>query len=153
MRRLDRRMPPDRKMATLCYKLDQVLDELGQKGERQIIDRMIGILIITNEEFRSLFYQSLRNVEQATLSTIQVDMRTATIMVPSAFGILQTFVLDLDDIYPDQTWSYDPVIVPYSAIVLAALKSCLRSQMLMDCFHADPLFQMAYKVKDVVLIQ
>lgn len=145
--------PPDRTTAAIFYKLDRILEELGQHGDRLIIDRMVGILMITNEEFQELFYQSLRHLQQATNSTIEVDTRAATISIPSAFGVLQTFTLDLDKVYPDQERGHDPLSVPYSAIVIAALKSCTRSQMLQDCFDAGPLIEFVQDCSDLVLVQ
>ncbi len=153
MRKIEKGTGPDRTTAAIFYKLDRILEELGQHGDRLIIDRMIGILMITNEEFQELFYQSLRHLQQVTNSTIEVDTRAATISIPSAFGVLQTFTLDLDRVYPDQNRGHDPLSVPYSAIVIAALKSCTRSQMLRDCFDAGPLIEFVQDSSDLVLVQ
>ena len=153
MRKIEKGVGADRTTAAIFYKLDRILEELGQHGDRLIIDRMIGILMITNEEFKELFYQSLRHLQQATNSTIEVDTRAATISIPSAFGVLQTFALDLDKVYPDQKRGHDPLSVPYSAIVIAALKSCTRSQMLRDCFDAGPLIEFVQDSSDLVLVQ
>lgn len=153
MRKIEKGTGPDRTTAAIFYKLDRILEELGQHGDRLIIDRMIGILMITNEEFQELFYQSLRHLQQATHSTIEVDTRAATISIPSAFGVLQTFTLDLDRVYPDQKRGHDPISVPYSAIVIASLKSCIRSQMLRDCFDAGPLIEFVQDCPDLVLVQ
>ncbi len=153
MRKIEKGVGADRTTAEIFYKLDRILEELGQHGDRLIIDRMVGILMITNEEFQELFYQSLRHLQQATNSTIEVDTRAATISIPSAFGVLQTFTLDLDRVYPDQKRGHDPLSVPYSAIVIAALKSCTRSQMLRDCFDAGPLIEFVQDCSDLVLVQ
>ena len=153
MRKVEKGVGPDRTTAAIFYKLDRILEELGQHGDRLIIDRMVGILMITNEEFQELFYQSLRHLQQATNSTIEVDTRAATISIPSAFGVLQTFTLDLDKVYPDQQRGHDPLSVPYSAIVIAALKSCTRSQMLQDCFDAGPLIEFVQDCSDLILVQ
>ena len=153
IRRLDKQAPPDRTTTALCYRLDLILNELGQRGERRIIDTMIGILMITNQEYQELFYQSLRHLQQTTTSTIQVDMRAGTIKIPSAFGVLQTFILDLDRVIRGQTRSHDSVNVPYSATVLASLRGCLRSQMLRDCFNADPLMGLIQNCGDIVHLQ
>ena len=40
--------------------------------------------------------------------------------------------------YPSQDRSHDTQSVPYSAVVLAALKGCLRSYMLEQCFDSGP---------------
>ena len=59
----------DRASTTAVYKLDQVLDELGQRDDKLIIDRMVGILMLTNEEFQEL-YQSLRHLQETSLSVV-----------------------------------------------------------------------------------
>ena len=153
LRKIEKQGVPDRTTAALCYKLDYILDNLGQREERRIIDSMIGILMITNQEYQELFYQSLRHLQQITTSTIQVDMRAGTIKIPSAFGVLQTFTIDLDAIYRGQTRSHESVNVPYSATVLASLRGCLRSQMLSNCFDADPLMETIQDCGDVVYLQ
>ena len=143
----------DRASTTAMYKLDQVLCELGQRDDKVIIDRMVGILMLTNQEFQELLYQSLRHLQETSLSVVQVDLRAATIKIPSAFGFMQTFVLDLDRMYPSQDRSHDTQSVPYSAVVLAALKGCLRSYMLQQCFDSGPLLQMIDRCSDVVLLE
>ena len=143
----------DRTSAASLYKLDQVLGELGQRDDKLIIDRMVGILMLTNEEFRELFYQSLRHLQETSLSVIQVDLRAATIKIPSVFGFTQTFTLDLDRIYPSQDRSHDTQSVAYSAVVLAALKGCLRSYMLTQCYDSGPLLTMVDQCSDVVLLE
>ena len=143
----------DRTSTTSMYKLDRVLDELGQRDDKLIIDRMVGILMLTNEEFQELLYQSLRHLQDTPLGVVQVDLRAATIKIPSAFGFMQTFVLDLDRIYPSKERNHDTQSVPYSAVVLAALKGCLRSYMLKQCFDSRPLFRMVDQCSDVVLLE
>ena len=143
----------DRTTTASMYKLDQVLGELGQRDDKSIIDRMVGMLMLTNKEFQELLYQSLRYLQETSLSVVQVDLRAATIKIPSAFGFMQTFVLDLDRMYPSQDRSHDTQSVPYSAVVLAALKGCLRSYMLRQCFDSRPLLKMIDQCSDVVLLE
>ena len=143
----------DRTACSILYNLDKTLASLCQHNEKVIIDRMIGILMMTNEEFQELFYQSLRHLRQATLSTIQIDVRAATISIPSAFGVLQTFTLDLDRMYPSHMRNQESMNAPYSAIVLASLKACVRSKMLQYYFDARPLMDFIEACPDVVLVQ
>ena len=114
---------------------------------------MIGVLIITIEKFQELLYQSVRHISQAMLSTIQIDLRATTISIPSAFDALQVFTVDLDKLLPEEIRNQGLVAVPYPAIVLASLKSCVRSQMLRDCCDAGPLMQMIRDCPDVVMVQ
>ena len=143
----------DRSCTASMYRLDQVLGELGQRDDKLIINQMVGILMLTNEEFQELLYQSLRHLQETSLSVVQVDLRAGTIKIPSAFGFMQTFVLDLDRMYPSQARSHDTQSVPYSAVVLAALKGCLRSYMLRQCFNSGPLLRMVDQCSDVVLLE
>ena len=143
----------DRTTTTAVYKLDQVLDELGQRDDKLIIDRMVSVLMLTNEEFQELFYQSLRHLQVTSESVVQVDLRAATIKIPAAFGFTQTFALDLDRMYPSQDRSHDTQNVPYAAVVLAALKGCLRSYMLSQCFDSGPLLKMIDQCSDVMLLE
>ena len=143
----------DRTSTASMYKLDQVLGELGQRDAKWIIDRMVGILMLTNEEFQELLYQSLRHLQETSLCVVQVDLRAATIKIPSTFGFTQTFALDLDRMYSSQDRSHDTQSFPYSAVVLAALKGCLRSYMLRQCFDSGPLLKMIDRCSDVVLLE
>ena len=141
----------DRSCIASMNRLDQVLGELGQRDDKMIIDRMVGILTLTNEEFQELLYQSLRHLQETSQSVVQVDLRAATIKIPAAFGFMQTFILDLDRIYPER--SHDTHSVPYSAVVLASLKACLRSYMLGQYFDSAPLWRMIFQCSDVVLME
>ena len=142
----------DRTSTASMYIFDQVLGGLGQRDDKLIIDRMVGILMLTNKEFQEL-YQSLRHLQETSLGVVHVDLRAATIKIPSAFGFMQTFVLDLDRMYPSQDRSHDTESVPYSAVVLAALKGCLRSYMLRQCFDSRLLLKMTDQCSDVVLLE
>ena len=87
-----------------------------------------------------LLHQSLRHVAGASTSSITLDLLQAKLRVPSAFGVLQNFVLDLDKIDPSGNRDVDPLSISYTVAILAAIKACLRSTMLRYCFDADPLF-------------
>ena len=82
----------DRTSTALMHRFDQVLDELGQRDDKVIIDRMVGMLMLTNKEFQELLYQSLHDLGETSLSVVQADLRAATIKTPSAFDFMQTFV-------------------------------------------------------------
>jgi hypothetical protein len=63
----------------------------------------MGILMITNFEFQRLVYQSIRHLNEVTSSTIQLDMRVTTLKVPSEFGVMQHFQMDMDQIAPGES--------------------------------------------------
>ena len=135
------RIQPTRKYWKRLVALDTELESLGQRDDRKIVELMIGVLMITNEEFQTLLYQSLRHLQGAASSTITVNLAAATITVPSAFGVLQTFHIDLDRIDPGGARNAEAFTVTYTAVILAATKACLRSTMLRDCFDASTLLR------------
>ena len=85
-----------------------------------MIDRVVGILTITNVHFQELFDQFLRHLQQATLSRIQIDTRVATISMHtvSFWHLANIPSRPWQMIYPSLTLSHDPIAVPYSAKVL-----------------------------------
>jgi hypothetical protein len=124
----------------LMYKLDQILEELGSGEQYRATDLIVGILMITNFEFQRLVYQSIRHLKEVTTSTIQLDMRATTLKVPSAFGVMQHFYMDMDQIAPGENRSHETLPVSHTVVVLAAMRSALRSMMLRSCVDADLFF-------------
>ena len=121
----------DRSSTASMYRLDQVLGELGQRDDKLIIDRMVGILTLTNEEFQELLYQSLRHLQETSHSVVQVDLRAATFKIPAAFGFMQTFILDLDR------------CIPIAAMIPTAFHIrplCSRLSKPVSKLHAWPMF-------------
>ena len=107
--RLDREaVPPAPKRSLLeaLYRLDLVLSGLGNENDRRIVDQVAGILMITNLEFQELLHTSIRNLQEITRSDIQLDLQSTTLKVPSAFGIMQHFPVDMDQILPDGPRDY-----------------------------------------------
>jgi hypothetical protein len=155
LRRLDKStsLVESRSASGIMYKLDQVLERLGSGEQNKMTDLIIGILMITNYEFQELVYQSIRHLKETTASTIQLDMRATTLKVPSAFGIMQHFYVDMDLIAPEETRSHETVSVSHTVVVLAAMRSTLRSMMLRSCFDADPLLDTVVRWKDVVYVE
>ena len=120
------RIQPTRKYWKRLVALDAELESLGQRDGHRIVEFIIGVLMITNEEFQALLYQSLRHLQEAASSTITVNLAAATITIPSAFGVLQTFHIDLDRIDPGGMRNSDAFTVTYTVVILAAMKACLR---------------------------
>ena len=147
------RIQPTRKYWKRLVALDTELESLGLRDDHKIVELMIGVLMITNEEFQTLLYQSLRHLQGAASSTISVNLAAATITVPSAFGVLQTFHIDLDRIDPGGARNSEGFTVTYTAVILAATKACLRSTMLRDCFDASPLLRDVNSWHNIVYIQ
>ncbi|RYP25254.1 hypothetical protein DL765_000135 [Monosporascus sp. GIB2] len=76
------------------YQLDEVLEDLRSGPNHLVIDRVIGILRLTNNEFLGLAYQSIRNLTEGTSATVQLDLRSTNLKVPSAFSVMQHFPVD-----------------------------------------------------------
>ncbi|KAK8043959.1 hypothetical protein PG994_012797 [Apiospora phragmitis] len=53
---------PGARVYKAAQRLDEVLGELGNQGDQIFVDQIIGILAITNSEFRDLVYESLRKL-------------------------------------------------------------------------------------------
>ncbi|KAM0802739.1 hypothetical protein BDR22DRAFT_819417 [Usnea florida] len=146
------RIQPTRKYWKRLVALDTELESLGQRDGRKLVELMIGVLMITNEEFQTLLYQSLRHLQGAASSTVTVDLAAATITVPSAFGVVQTFRIDLDRIDHGGARNSEAFTVRYTTVILAATKACLRSTMLRDCFDASALLRDVNSWDDIVYI-
>jgi hypothetical protein len=150
MRLHDRKVLQSRHGVGAMYRLDKVLSELCGQDNQIIVERVIGILAITNNEFSELVQQSLRNIEETSSSNISLDLRSTTLKVPSAFGVVQHFIVDWDQISSGQPRPFQTVPVSYTVVVLASLRSLLRCMMLKESLEADPLLNMAESWKDVV---
>lgn len=135
-----------RAMSTTLCKLDNVLAQLG--SQEKVVDHIIGMLTVTNVEFQELVYQSMRHLRESTTATVELDMRAGVIKVPSAFGVMQQFIVDLDRIFPEDMRSHETISVRHTTVVLAAMKSCLRSEMLKSCHDITPLLKLVQGVQE-----
>ncbi|KAI1469337.1 uncharacterized protein F4812DRAFT_470341 [Daldinia caldariorum] len=114
---------------------------------------VVGILAITNPEFLVLVRQSLRNISESTNSTVQLDMWSKTLKVPSAFGVFESFIVDWDLLRPDDPRTHEIVEISHTVIALATIRAILRCKMLSICFDADPLISVVGEWEDVIHIQ
>ncbi|KAK8097540.1 hypothetical protein PG984_016679 [Apiospora sp. TS-2023a] len=142
--------PPGARMYKAAQSLDEVLGELGNHGDLAFIDQVIGILAITNVEFRDLVYESLKNLRETAASTIELEMPSATLKVPMAFGIMQHFYVDWQEMFPGQARSPETLNVSYTVVVLAAVRSLTKCAMLRSCPDSRPLLDAVLGMDDVV---
>ena len=156
------RLASDRESASLTpkpsklealYKLDSVLSELGNDKDKRIIDHVVGILMVTNVEFQELLHGSIRNLKETTRSDIQLDLRSTTLKVPSAFGVMQHFPVDMDQILPEEPRGHESIAVSHTAVILAGLRGALRCMMFLSCPDADPLLSLVSNFKDTVYVK
>ena len=125
-------------LANKIFNLDVWLADLC-KDTRDIINTISGVLIITNQEFEMLMYQSMRHLQRAATSNVSVSLQDGNLAVPSAFGVTQDFTVDLDGVDPDSMRDTDPVLIRYSAVILVATKACLRISKLKYSFDSRPM--------------
>lgn len=114
-------------ISNLCT-LDHALESL--QHEIPEINLMVGVLTITNDESYSLLYQSARYLDVSSYSHTEFDLRAGTIKVPSAFGVIPTFEVDLHIFPQGRTRNREDVTVKQSVILISALRACVRSHML-----------------------
>lgn len=146
---------PTRSLSGVLFRLDVELGRICAR-ESQAINVLIGVLMMTNLEFNSIVYHSLRRLPATVHTTANATIflsDAATIETVSALGVRQTFVVDLAKIYPQYERKPEPVVIIYSTIILAATKACLRSTMLMNCFDARPLIEAVESMDDVIHVQ
>lgn len=138
------------RLYTAARELDAVLGELGSGREHTFVDQIVAVLAITNSEFRSLVYDSLRNLRETTTSLVQLEMPSATLKVPMAFGVMQHFYVDWQEMFPEDIRNHETIPVSYTVVVLAATRSLVKCQMLLSCPDSRPLIHTVAGLGDVV---
>ncbi|KAJ4424257.1 hypothetical protein N0V82_001123 [Gnomoniopsis sp. IMI 355080] len=147
----DKLLQHDLDVRHLC-ELDDVLNSVQHPlGE---VSLMVGVLLLTNVEYRELIYQSMRHVsatklnQQDTETVLELDK--GHVIVVGAFGVKFTFVVDLsallDHLPGHQRTHQVNIRVKFDAVLLAAFKAYLRSFMFTRCIDgADIEEAMSYE--------
>ncbi|KAK7968614.1 hypothetical protein PG996_002960 [Apiospora saccharicola] len=138
------------RMYRAAQKLDESLGEMGNQDDLVFIDHIIGILAITNVEFRDLVYESLRNPRETASLSVELEIPSATLKVPIAFGVVQHFYVDWQEMALEQSRNRQTLQMSYSVIVLAATRSLVRCIMLRNCPDSRPLLDAVLDMDDVV---
>ena len=150
LRRFEKSTIPLRATSYEMFKLEGILKTISHTNQQ--VNEMIGVITITNPEFLSLMRQSARRFREAVDAAIKIDMRSGTLQVPAAFGIIQEFPLNVIDLYPTRPASDEVISVKYSSVLIVTLRACLRSAMLRDCFSSIPLIGQVLGLEDVIRI-
>jgi hypothetical protein len=132
--------PTRRSLLEPLFLFDEIVKDL--QHERVEVQQMVGILMLTNEEFADLVYQSARHMTVSSKVPIEFDFRAGTLTIPSTFGTVQTFELDVENLQRQQQLqlgAQGKISVEHSDILKAALRAYLRSLMLASCYDAEPL--------------
>ena len=111
---------------------------------------MIGVLMITNEEFTSLIRQASRRFANTISGTLEVALRTGFVKVGLPFGGTQDFPVEVRDLYTDWQPRDETITVNYTVVVLACLRASLRSYLLNIRFDGFPLMREILKMDDVI---
>ena len=121
----------------------------GLTGSIRVLDRTAQ----SGETLGGVLVREPRPIDEISKLVITVNLVAATITVPSSFGVLQTFYIDLDRIDPSGARDSEAFTVTYTVVILAAMKACLRSTMLRDCFDASTLLRDMNSWHNIVYIQ
>jgi hypothetical protein len=140
MMTLTLRVEYSRAMSAAIFELDQALHNLAHPNPK--VDIIIGVLMITNAEFRSMIAQSARHLDISINSGVDVDFGAGSLNIQAVFGIMQPFPFDLDVLFPNEIVEHNIVRVKYSAVILSALKASLRSAFLVTSMDSLPLFEL-----------
>jgi hypothetical protein len=134
---------------TEFYTLDEMLSSFGHSDPK--INDMIGVLMMTNQEFASFVRQSARHFDKSIAGSFDVALM-GHVRVKLPFGGTQEYPVDMKDIYAD--WQPRDEIVPvnYTVATLACLRASMRSYLLNIRFDGYPLMQGVLGMDDIVYI-
>ncbi|KAK8096272.1 uncharacterized protein PG998_002887 [Apiospora kogelbergensis] len=140
---------PGTRVYKAARKLDEILSELGNQGQQRFVGQIIGILAITNTEFRDLVYGSLRGLRETVSSSIDLEMPSATLKVPKAFGVMQHFYGDWQEMFPNLTRDHETLNLSYTVVVLAVTSALVKCTMLTCCPSSSALMNAVLDIGDV----
>jgi hypothetical protein len=132
------------------YDLDAALATRLHSDPR--VNDAIGVLMLTNEEFRDLIAQSARHIEESINTSIVLDVANSTLNVPAVMGFVQRFPVELALLHPGLPTDDGPITITYCEVMFAALKACVRSTFLGTSLDSLPLFRTVLEMDTVVYI-
>jgi hypothetical protein len=116
------------------------------------VNNGIGVLMITNEEFRDIITQSARHIDEAINTSIVLDVVNGTLNVPAVMGFTQRFPLALALLHPELPNDDGPITITFGEVIFAALKASVRSTFLETSLDSLPLFRTVLEMDTVVWI-
>ncbi|KAL6246371.1 hypothetical protein RBB50_006607 [Rhinocladiella similis] len=136
------------------YGLDETLAPLQHTVYE--IPLMVGILVLCNEEYRELIYQSIRHSDNTTRSAhtdTEFEFDTGNVTVSGPFGVKHIFVVDLSELLrhlPDHTPSPRRNFrINHANILLAAMQAHVRSLLFSECIDGSDIKTIMDCGKDV----
>ncbi|OQV00008.1 hypothetical protein CLAIMM_05567 [Cladophialophora immunda] len=118
-------------------------------SHQPVASDMIGILVLTNEEFRTLMLQSARHLGAPSSPGVELSVKDSTLRTPSVFGLSQEFDLDLDKLYPKGVPGAQTVPIDMPILILSSLRACVRSLLFECTWNAKPLFDFVLGLPEV----
>jgi hypothetical protein len=130
------------------YALDQMLSSAGHPNARA--NEIIGVLMMTNEEFASFVHQSARHFDKSVSGSLEVALGTGHVKVKLPFGGVQDYPVDMKVLYADWQSGDETVPVKYTVAMLACLRASMRSYLLNIRFDGFPLMRGVLEMDDTV---
>ncbi|KIW19718.1 hypothetical protein PV08_00292 [Exophiala spinifera] len=137
------------------------LDERLASLQHDVVELplMVGVLVLTNEEYRELIYQSTRHLDKTAKSPdveTEFDLDTGNVTVSGPFGVKHVFVVDLAELtqhLPDHVPSQRRIFrIDHATILLAAVKAHLRSLLFSECIDGSDIQRVMNYEEDVYLM-
>ena len=91
---------------------------------------VVGVLRMTNSEFRHLMSQSVRHMQDLVNQTIDFDLGAQSVNLRIVLGIVQQFPVDLTSLFRGYQPEQRVVAVSYTNLMMVVLKASLRSAFL-----------------------
>lgn len=137
-----------RAFASSLFRLDEILQRHLHTDGRA--NDAVGVLMITNAEFRSLIAQSARHITNSVNTSVIVDLADSCLVVPTVMGIMQKFSVDLDVLFPDGGAAEPAITIIYTSLLILSLKASLRITFFETSLDSLPLFAKVTNMKEEV---
>ncbi|KAL8937260.1 MAG: hypothetical protein Q9211_003776 [Gyalolechia sp. 1 TL-2023] len=138
----------NRHFASALFHLDVVLQSLQHPNKRA--NYSIGVLMITNPEFRELIAQAARQIPAAVNTSIIVDVANGCLVMPTVMGIMQRFSIDFDAVFRESEGQDTSITLSYTMVMILSLTAALRSTFFRTSPDSLPLFGVVMKMKEKV---
>ncbi|KAF2115757.1 hypothetical protein BDV96DRAFT_659036 [Lophiotrema nucula] len=142
------RLEKTRSFYEVIFKLDEGLSSVLHPDPR--VNDAIGVLMITNEEFRALIAQSARHIDESVDTTLEFDVANGTLNVPAVMGFIQRFPVEIAVLYPELRRDDGPITITLRELMFAALKARVRGAVLETSLDSLPLFKAFFDLARVV---
>lgn len=138
----------NRRFASALFNLDVVLQRLQHPDIRA--NHAVGVLMITNPEFRALIAQSARHIPASVNTSVVVDVENGCLTIPTVMGIMQKFAIDFDAVMHENDRQDTPITLSYTMLMILSLKASLRSTFFETSLDSLPLFEKVMSMKDQI---